>query len=170
MQPDSSKLIHPILVPRSGKSKTEALCAFRTRKNRSLTRLLELAGQLSVAPHSQLFGCDPRHCEIVRDALRDRLLATQRCLLFRLKLTDLLLRMNAFLSLSNACFILVGHTVHTVITNGTHLLYLLSTVYGQWFKSLGVGNSFPFPHLSPTTQHPPGLSSNLVPRGRRVSW
>ena len=85
----------------------------------------------------------------------------------RRKLTDLLLRMNAFSSIYNACFILVGHTVHTVITNGTHLL---STVYGQWFESLGAGNSFPFPHLSPTTQHPSRLSSNLAPKQRRVFW
>src|SRR5215212_8571523 len=41
-----------------------------------------------------------------------------------------------------------------MITNGTDFSHLVSALCGQRLRSLGVGTSFPFPHLSPINAHP----------------
>ena len=56
----------------------------------------------------------------------------------------------------NVPFILVSHTCSVMITNGTHDFHLVSALCDQRLRSLGVGTSFPFAHLSPLNAHPPG--------------
>jgi hypothetical protein len=41
-----------------------------------------------------------------------------------------------------------------MITNGTNDFHLVSALCGQRLRSLGVGTSFPFPHLLPINAHP----------------
>jgi hypothetical protein len=65
--------------------------------------------------------------------------------------------MKASLFFLNVPFILVSHTHGAMITNGTHDFRLVSALCGQRLRSLGVGTSFPFPHLSPVNAHPPGF-------------
>ena len=64
--------------------------------------------------------------------------------------------MKASLFFLNVSFIPVSHTYSAMITNGTHDFHLVSALCDQRLRSLGVGTSFPFPHLSPINAHPPG--------------
>src|SRR5215210_9025231 len=62
--------------------------------------------------------------------------------------------MKASLLFLNVPFILVRHAYGAMVTNGTHDFHLVSALCDQRHRSLGVGTSFPFPHLSPINAHP----------------
>ena len=79
-----------------------------------------------------------------------------------------LCEMKASLFFLNVPFIPVSHTYGAMITNGTHDFHLVSALCGQRLRSLGVGTSFPFPHLSPINAHPPG-SVRKQPQQERLS-
>jgi hypothetical protein len=64
--------------------------------------------------------------------------------------------MKVSLYFLNVPFILVSHIYGAMITNGANGFHLVSALCGQRLWSLGVGTSFPFPHLSPIIAHPPG--------------
>ena len=73
--------------------------------------------------------------------------------------------MKTSLFFLNVPFILVSHTHGAMITNGTHNFHLVSALCGQRLRSLGVGTSFPFPHLSPINAHPQASFESNPNRG-----